>query len=243
MPARQPDEERFGFRYPGGELELFAAAANWKAYLASQIRPYLEADVVEVGAGLGTTARMLCTSRQRSWLALEPDPELAALAAAGFDRSPLATPCTVRVGTIASLSPTERFSAVVYVDVLEHIEDDRGELARAASHLRSGGHLIVLAPAHQWLYSPFDRAIGHFRRYSASTLKAIGPPGLSIARERYLDAIGLCASAANRMLLRQGLPTAGQIAFWDKAMIPLSRLADPLCGFTVGKSVLTIWRA
>ena len=65
---------------------------------------------------------------------------------------------------------------------LEHIEDDREGLKLAAAHLRPGGRTIVLSPAHQWLFTPFDAAIGHFRRYNRSMLRSISPPELRIER-------------------------------------------------------------
>ncbi|HET6317197.1 MAG TPA: class I SAM-dependent methyltransferase [Chloroflexota bacterium] len=236
MTSAQPS------RYPGGELELFAAAAHWKSYIAAQIRPYLGPEVLEVGAGIGATTRLLCTPEQTNWLALEPDPSLASEAVAAFTREPLAAPWKVVAGTLESIDAGMRFSSVLYVDVLEHINDDRAELRRAAERLRPGGYLVVLAPAHQWLYSPFDRAIGHCRRYSASILRKAAPPELTPVRMRYLDAVGLLASSGNRFLVRQAMPTRTHIAAWDRVMVPLSRLVDPLLGFTVGKSVLAIWR-
>jgi 2-polyprenyl-3-methyl-5-hydroxy-6-metoxy-1,4-benzoquinol methylase len=226
------------FRYAGCELETFAGARRWKAYLAAQIRPFLGDDVLEVGAGLGATTELLITPRQRRWVALEPDPTLAATAALRG----LGASCEVRTGTVASLAEGDSFDSILYVDVLEHIEDDAGELRQAANHLRTRGHLIVLAPAHQWLFSPFDTAIGHHRRYDRHSLGQAGPGDLVLARLRYLDAVGLAASAANRLLLRQTLPSEAQVRFWDRVMVPISRMVDPIAGFRLGKSVLAVWR-
>ena len=97
----------------------------------------------------------------------------------------LLLPRTVELltGTIADiLDRPQRFDAVLYIDVLEHIEDDRGELERATRLLREGGYLIVLSPAHQWLFSPFDEAIGHFRRYDRRSLGALQPAGTALRR-------------------------------------------------------------
>ena len=47
-----------------------------------------------------------------------------------------------------TLPAEAKFDAILYIDVLEHIEDDRAEMARAAARLKPGGALIVLAPAH-----------------------------------------------------------------------------------------------
>jgi 2-polyprenyl-3-methyl-5-hydroxy-6-metoxy-1,4-benzoquinol methylase len=106
--------------------------------------------------------------------------------------------CEAHAGTLAGLPAQRSFDSILYIDVLEHIEDDRVEARHAAGRLRSGGKLIVLAPAHQWLYSPFDEAIGHFRRYSRSSLAAAVPSELKLVELRYLDCVGLLASKAHR---------------------------------------------
>jgi SAM-dependent methyltransferase len=227
--------------YVGGELELFAEAHRWKQYWASKLRPYLRGDVLEVGAGIGSNTLLLRRGDDSRWVCLEPDPGLAAALQSRVDGTLAGRDCEVRTGTIASLPAGEEFDAILYLDVLEHIEDDRAELDRAARHLRRSGHLIVLAPAHGWLFSPFDRSIGHFRRYSARQLGGLTPDGLELVRSYYLDSVGLLASAANRLALRQSLPTAGQIRFWDRVLVPLSRVVDPITSYRVGKSVLCIW--
>jgi SAM-dependent methyltransferase len=227
--------------YVGSELELFAQATNWKRYVASRVRPELRADVLEIGAGLGTTTRTLCNGRQRRWLCLEPDAQMAAALESAIAAGQLPACCRVQAGTLADLDPAERFDAILYVDVLEHIADDRAELETAAGHLAANGKLIVLAPAHQWLFSPFDRAIGHYRRYNKKLLREIGPVSLTCRCLAYLDAVGLVASLGNRWLLGQSMPSARQIWLWDKLMVPISRFVDPLLGHRLGKSILAIW--
>jgi SAM-dependent methyltransferase len=196
-----------------------------------------------VGAGLGGTTAALCDGTQRSWLCLEPDPDLVARVAADVAAGRLPGCCRILAGTVSDLPATASFDAILYVDVLEHIERDDEELASAAVRLKPGGALVVLAPAHGWLYSPFDAAIGHHRRYTRGSLRRLAPPTLIPIRLVYLDSVGLLASAANRAVLRQALPTTAQIDHWDRWMVPLSRRLDALLGFTVGKSLLGIWRA
>ena len=218
--------------YAGGELELFRRAATWKAYFASHIAPFLGDEVLEVGAGLGATTAALARGAHKRWLCLEPDAALAAQ----IDPSR-----EVKVGTTGDLAG-EQFDSILYIDVLEHIAGDRDELARAARLLRGGGHLIVLAPAHPSLYSKFDEAIGHHRRYDAHSLADIMPPELERVVTRYLDSAGTFLSLGNRLLLRAALPTQRQIDFWDRFVIPISRLLDPLLRYRVGKSVLEVRR-
>ncbi|MGE0453025.1 MAG: class I SAM-dependent methyltransferase [Vicinamibacteria bacterium] len=229
------------FAYVGSELELFARATNWKRYIAARVQPYLGADVLEAGAGLGATTRILCTGAHGRWVCLEPDARLGASLTDAVTAGELPACCQARVGRITDLDAGERFDSILYVDVLEHIEDDRAELAHAAGRLTSGGKVIVLAPAHQSLFTPFDEAIGHFRRYDKSSIRAVAPTSLRLVVLAYLDSVGLLASAANRLVLGSGMPTKRQIWIWDKLMIPASRCLDPLLFGALGKSVLAVW--
>lgn len=230
------------YAYVGTELELFSAATNWKRYFRDQVAPYLGEDVLEVGAGLGGTTRVLCRGTERRWVCLEPDASLASRLEASIRSGSLPPCCEARVGTIEALGEGETFDTVLYMDVLEHIEDDRAEVARGAGRLRPGGHLIALSPAHQWLFSPFDRAIGHHRRYSRRGLAALATGDLEPVRLRYLDSVGLFASLANKLVLRSAMPNPSQIAFWDRVLVRMSRLVDPALGHSAGKSALAVWR-
>lgn len=228
-------------RYVGSELDLFAGAVNWKAYWAALVRPFLGERVLEVGAGIGSNTILLCDRPQRQWLCLEPDHLLAERLVQRTAAAPRTSSCRVEVGTLERLDPARRFDSILYIDVLEHIDDDAGEVRRAFEFLRPGGHLIVLAPAYQRLWSEFDRAIGHRRRYSRQGLLACTPPGLTVVRAICLDSVGLLASLANHALLKQSMPTPRQIRSWDRLMVPASRVVDRLVGYRFGKSVLVVW--
>lgn len=226
--------------YAGSELQLFSAAHHWKRYWSKRVAPFVRGRVLDVGAGIGSTIDTLGTCDGTRWTALEPDPGLAARIHAR--RAEFAAPVEVVCGQISDLPKDEGFDTLLYIDVLEHIEDDAGELRAARDLIVQGGHLVVLAPAHQWLYSPFDEAIGHFRRYSRPALRACVPAGLEVVSLVYLDSVGLIASLANRLLLRSAQPTPAQIALWDRVMVPASRWIDPLFAGSLGKSVLMVAR-
>lgn len=229
------------YSYVGNELELFAEAVNWKRYFRSAIADRLVGDVLEVGAGIGETTRHLLDGRQRSWRCLEPDERLATRLRAWAESNDVAPRPAVQIGTTADVNPRSRFDAILYIDVLEHIDDDRAEVARAADLLAPGGTLIVLSPAFQQLFSEFDRSVGHHRRYTRASLANVMPPSLRQVRLRYLDSVGFLASLSNRALLRQSLPTRRQIAVWDRVMIPASRVLDPLLARAFGRSVLAVY--
>ena len=144
--------------------------------------------------------------------------------------------------TLAEMDSTEKFDSIIYIDVLEHIEHDAPEIQAAARHLKENGHLIVLSPAHQFLYTPFDKAIGHYRRYNKKSLSAVIPVELETVKLIYLDSIGAFASLANKIALQQSMPTLKQILLWDKKIVPVSTFLDPLIGYLAGKTIVGIWR-
>lgn len=231
-----------GFRYVGDELELFSDAIRWKRYWTERLNRYFTGSVLDVGSGIGTNVPLLWNANVLRWLSLEPDGRYVAEIERRISAGALPKQCNALQGMTQDLPAAERFDTIAYLDVLEHIEDDREELRYAAQLLNSQGRLIVLAPAHSWLFSEFDRTIGHYRRYAASSLLKLTPPGTYCEACFYLDSVGLLASLGNRVLLRQGMPTKRQIALWDRVFVRASIGVDRLCNFKLGKTVIAVWR-
>jgi hypothetical protein len=153
-------------------------------------------------------------------------------------------PANLRVisGTVDSVADEAPFDTILYLDVLEHIADDAAELARARRLLAAEGNLVVLAPAHPYLFSPFDAAIGHYRRYDPPSLAALTPPKSRVEACFMLDCAGFFASLANAFLLAAALPSPRQIAVWDRVLVPISRSLDRAAGHKFGKTVVAVWR-
>jgi SAM-dependent methyltransferase len=228
-------------RYPGGELRLFEQARNWKRYWSSFLRPHIRGDAAEIGAGIGANTELLLPRHgSGAWTCAEPDPGQAAELEARMRQRGLLARCEIIADTIRGLAGRS-FDTILYIDVLEHIEDDAAELGRARDLLRPGGRLIVLSPAYPRLYSEFDRAIGHHRRYTKGSLRALTPATLRLRRLAHLDVAGCVSSLSNALLLRQSLPTPGQIRLWDRVLVPCSRALDPLLGYGWGRSVVAVW--
>lgn len=231
--SRAPSE------YIGNELELFAAAKNWKQYVASIIKPFIKGDVLEAGAGIGSNTSLFFTNNVNTWVLLEPDKKFANILKTKLAENKLPNNCAIFNGYSNQLK--KKFDCIIYIDVIEHIENDIGEITTAIELLNPGGHLIVLSPAHFFLMSKFDEAIGHYRRYSKTTLLKLANEKVRIKKIVYTDSIGLIASLANKFLLKQQYPTKKQIHFWDSYVIPASKILDRILFYNAGKTVIAVW--
>lgn len=231
------------FSYIGDELDNFSIVINWKRYWSSMITPYLGNHVLEVGAGIGSSTEVLCSmSSTETWHCLEPDPENITILNNKKNSGDLPSHCTFHNGTIESLGLNQKYESILYIDVLEHIEDDQREIFEAATHLINKGYLIILGPAFPFLFSEFDKSIGHFRRYTRAMFSEKNGENLRMVQARYLDSVGLMVSLANRLLLRSPLPSKRQLKIWDRYLIPCSRIIDRIIHYQLGRSLLVIFQ-
>ena len=76
------------------------------------------------------------------------------------------------------------------MNVLEHIKNDKKEINISLSKLNKKGYLIILVPAHNELYTKFDKEIGHFRRYKVNFFKKLKFKDAKIVKLQYLDCLG-----------------------------------------------------
>jgi 2-polyprenyl-3-methyl-5-hydroxy-6-metoxy-1,4-benzoquinol methylase len=232
------------FKYPGQELDVFALASNWKQYWGSRIFSHIKGHVLEVGAGIGNNTihlQELSRNMYESWTCLEPDPAFVTQLKQKMAENDSESLTNIVKGTIETTTGKDAYDTILYIDVLEHIYDDASELEKASRILSFKGHLVVVAPALSFLYTDFDKSIGHYRRYTIPSLKRLTPKGCQVVMAAYLDSMGVLASLANRLLLRQNLPTSDQIIFWDKYLVKISLLTDKLSMGKIGKSVILIW--
>jgi SAM-dependent methyltransferase len=228
-------------KYIGSELDLFSEAVVWKKYWFRSIEMYLGKNILDIGAGIGATATLFLDKNVDSYTALEPDLENFNKIKKNKDliNAPFRLNCIH--GDISSLEENSLFDTILFIDVLEHILDDSKELEEASKHLLPKGKIIVLSPAHDFLYSPFDKAVGHYRRYNKKSLISIKPSILNTEHIFYLDSIGILISIINRYILRSKTPNKQQIKFWNKIVIPASKVIDRVTSYSFGKTVVCVF--
>jgi SAM-dependent methyltransferase len=115
---------------------------------------------------------------------------------------------------------------VLFINVLEHLENDALALDRAFEVLRPGGRVIVYSPADPALYGPLDIGVGHRRRYSLAALRErLTGAGFEVIDEGHQNRVGRIGWYLNsRILRRRNLPSA-QSRIFDR-LVPVFRWLD-----------------
>jgi len=108
----------------------------------------------------------------------------------GFDSSEAALRHLEQFGLIghrvelehAFTLPEAPYDVITALDVMEHVENEHSFLDSVRENLRDRGILLLTVPAHQYLFSQWDRRLHHFRRYSRRGLDAL-------LREHHFDTL------------------------------------------------------
>ena len=133
----------------------------------------------------------------------------------------------------------QRFDTIICLNVLEHVEDDRGSLQAIRAMLLPQGRLVLLVPALPALYGTMDRALGHHRRYRRRALAALlRATGYTVAHIEYFNLAGVPGWWFAGRVLRRPMIPAGSLKLYD-ALVPLFRL-ERLLPWRLGQSLVAI---
>jgi len=159
-------------------------------------------------------------------------------------------------GVTANAAGLSSFSGIEYVallDVLEHQADDRRFLAELLERMAAGAMLIITVPALTGLWSGWDVALGHHRRYDRSGLqRALDGLPVQVMEMSYLFPEMIPLALLRKRLKPpspNGQPTVESAAFPDLPRVVNDGLyAVGRCSLAVrrysptGSSLLTVLR-
>jgi len=208
------------------EFEPLAEARNYRRAILKEFSPWLAGDVLEVGAGVGQfTAELAGCNPIRRLSVVEPDP--------GFCGQ-IREKCSgveVIEGPVTAIEAQRAFDAVVAVNVLEHIEDDVGELRRYRTCLQARkGAVCLFVPAGPELYAPLDRQFGHYRRYSRGGLRdALASAGFSTVYLRYFNFPGYFLWWLEFCVFKQREFRARRVWLFDRLVFPAIHFIESRC--------------
>lgn len=225
--------------YPGKELEAMSFAVNYHRWILDEFESYFGETTAEVGAGIGSVSRLILGRGVTRLYAFEPSPNMFPL----LEKELRCDEGAQAVNDCFSPKYVQSgVDSIAYINVMEHIQDDRAEFALAHEALRANGHLLLFVPALPWLYSDFDKQLGHFRRYTMKGVTGLlKDAGFSLVTARYFDLAGIIPWYVNFVLLRRSLGHRG-VSAYDRLVVPLMRRVESRLVPPLGKNLLIVAR-
>ncbi|HEY6310132.1 MAG TPA: class I SAM-dependent methyltransferase [Streptosporangiaceae bacterium] len=219
-------------------LDNLDHADNYAGWIFELIESYLGDEVLEVGAGHGTFTEMLARRAKRVVASDISERCVGRLR----DRFSDEKSVEILHGSIDSAAAYGPFDSVILINVLEHIEDDDGALRElVGSLLKPAGRAVLWVPAFPFLFSDFDRRIGHYRRYSVPGLrKQLADAGYDVQDIRYVNTVGAVAWLVLARLLRRTPTTGTPVKIFDKYFVPVLKQTERRWRPPFGQSVLAV---
>lgn len=224
-------------------------SSNYNRWQYDQFRPYIGETVLEIGCGLGNLTQYL-KEDAKFLLSLDTRPEAVAFIQ---ERCPQSVNFKVECLDVFEQGLKEYsrrpFDTIVFSNVLEHIADDVKAMTTCHEILSPvEGKLLLLVPAHQFLYGTLDEESGHFRRYSKKEIVRLA----RISRFKVLDLYAFNMSGAlgwflNYCVLKRkgtnNAPASLQVDFYDRFLVGPSRFLEEKIRPPVGISYIAILQA
>lgn len=235
---------RFSSNYsdPGKvTLDAMEQAPQFNQWMYESVKPWLGSRVAELGVGRGNMSKFI----RRHEHVLLTDYRLDYLTGLQDKWSELRK---LRIGKLdmtvrADYELLREFApdSVVFLNVLEHIEDDQAVLRSLAETVPAGCRIVVLVPYGMKLFSEFDRELGHFRRYEKGELEGrMRAAGLEVETQFFFNKVGVFAWYVANTLGGQKTLKPWQLKLYGM-LTPIFRLCDAILP-TSGLSTVVVGR-
>lgn len=217
-------------------VESMGQAVWYNQWIIQKISKYLNGDILEVGFGPGNFTEKF-TKFGSVW---------------GFDidseyikdfKKKFKTKVKSGFGDIEKgkyFFKNKKFDTIVCFNVLEHIKNDEKGLGNLNKLLNPGGHLILILPAHMFLYGSIDKNIGHYRRYDYDRIKKLlKKVKLNLLSIRSINLIGAAGWWFEGKILKKQFINPSKVALFDK-VAPFIFPVEEILKIPIGTSILLV---
>lgn len=217
-------------------LDTLEDAKNYNDWLASMINPLMGTKNVELGAGQGTLSALLALKKEVILSDLSKSNLKTLRSRFKYNKN------VIDIGDdlFSMLEKHGPVDCIFSSNVLEHIEGDVEIIEATKKHLTKNGVFVAIVPASKYLYSDFDKQIGHFRRYDKKYVKEkFGKiQGYKLVKLNYFDPVGAVGwFIAMRIMKSKKISNMG-VGFFDK-LVPFLKFLS-LLPFPFGKNIFFV---
>ena len=225
-------------------LTVISKADKFNRWMYETIKPFLKGEILEVGSGIGNISKFLIPGELPVTLS-----DYNLLYRDHLQKKYGHHKNVVSVISIDLQDPAfeqqyirfkEKFDTIFMLNVIEHLANDVRAAENCRFMLRTDGHLIILAPAYQFLYCHLDRELGHNRRYTLKRLsKIVLMAGLTILKKQYFNSLGIAGWLVSGKIFRTRKLGKNEMSAFNK-LVPVAKLCDKIIFNKAGLSAIVI---
>ena len=133
-----------------------------------------------------------------------------------------------------------QYDTAFALNVVEHISDDTMALKNCFKLLKPGGHLVILVPSYQALYNKFDVELGHYRRYTKSSLsKVFKQSDYQIIHKQYFNFMGIFGWFVTGGIMKKKSIPGDQMKLYN-TLVPIFKIIDKVILNSAGLSTVIV---
>ncbi len=221
-------------------------AQKYYAWVSRMFGDNIGKDIVEVGAGTGSFTKHLLDKKPNSLTLVEPSVDMFPHLERRMKTLQKTSPKTniqTHNGSLKDIQKSlkSKPDTIIYVNVMEHIEDDTEEIKLAYKLLKPGGTLLIFVPALQGLLGSFDKQVGHHRRYHKKDLIAKHDnAGFVIERAHYVDMLGITPWWLSFRVLKRKKLNQSVVRLYDNLAVPVISTLEGVVTPPIGKNLLSV---
>ena len=225
--------------YFGRDLEAMSFAKNYHDWIMEEFYPFIGDYVAEVGAGTGEISKLICKHPVSKFVGFEPSENMFPLLKTNLEDYKNIDVVNSCFGEACG-KYENKFDSIFYINVLEHIQDDKKELEYIRYALKDKGYLLIFVPAIPWLYSRLDGLLGHFKRYRKNELgQMIENAGFDLVKIKYFDIAGIVPWYVVYVLMKRVM-TTNNVYQYDRYVVPLMKRLESIVSPPIGKNILLV---
>ena len=219
--------------------EQMQKATNYNQWTFDLFKKYIHGDILEVGCGVGSFTKLITDQSDfDSMYCIDiSSAAIDHIKKRNFSKE-------IKIECLDLMDAEGEYDFIVCMNVMEHVKDDVNFFKKLLELLKPGGVLFHLVPSHQFLYSKFDEAAGHFKRYDKNMMRSFDTgENVKLIDQYYFNLIGALGYWAVYKILKSGdiNDTEGEIGMFDKYIVPFSRNFLPL-KTPVGISLISVYK-
>ena len=225
-------------------LEVISKADKFNRWMYNVIKPHCKGKILEIGSGIGNISSFVMEDGFELMLTDIRTGYCETLTQT-FNKNPFFLGAEVMDLTDEDFNQKfathiGQFDTVFALNVVEHIYDDVLALKNCHKLLKNRGQLIVLVPSYQKLYNGFDKELGHYRRYTKSSLTRVFlQNNFEIKHKQHFNFMGIFGWYFTGSILKKETIPGGQMKLYN-IFVPLFKIIDKIIFNKAGLSTIVV---